>query len=46
MSPDTAAAFFKFLSGYSPPWVVLTLVAVVLAYQTPKIIRELRRKRR
>jgi hypothetical protein len=44
MTPDMAAGFFGLLSSFSPPWVLAVLVAVILAWQSPKIIKELRRK--
>jgi hypothetical protein len=44
MPPDTAAGFFALLSSFSPPWVLMMLVGVVLAWRSPEIIRELRRK--
>ena len=44
MPPDAAASFFRMLGSFSPPWVVLILVAVILAWRLPDIIRELRRK--
>lgn len=45
MTPDLAKEFFRLLANFSPPWVLTMLVAVVLAWRTPEIIRELRRKR-
>jgi hypothetical protein len=46
MPPDAAAGFFGLLASFSPPWVLAMLVGVVLAWRSPDIIRELRRRLR
>ena len=35
---------FGFLATFGPAWALAFLVAGILAWQSPKIIRELRRK--
>lgn len=45
MPSDTAAGFFGLLSSFSPGWAFALLVAAILCWRSPDIIRELRRKR-
>jgi hypothetical protein len=45
MTPDTAVGFFSLLSSFSPGWALALLVAGILCWRSPQIIRELRRKR-
>jgi hypothetical protein len=37
--------FFALVGRFSGPWALAMLVVGILAWQSPKIIRELRRKR-
>lgn len=40
MNQDVVAGFFKLLSGLTPGWILLILVAVTLSWKAHLIIRE------
>jgi hypothetical protein len=45
MPPDALSGFFIFLSSLSPTWGLAFLIAAILSWRSPEIIRELRRRR-
>ena len=44
MTPDAISGFLIFLGNLSPMWGLAFLVAAILCWRSPDIIRELRRK--
>jgi hypothetical protein len=41
MSGETMSEFAKLLANFEPVWVLWIVVAAVLAYRSPQIIKEL-----
>jgi hypothetical protein len=41
MNRESVPAFLNFLSQFEPRWVLVLLVAGVLSWQSPRIIKEL-----
>jgi hypothetical protein len=41
MNGEAMAEFFKFLSNFEPRWVLILLVAGILSWPAPRIIKEL-----
>jgi hypothetical protein len=41
MGPEAATEFIKMLGNLQPGWVLAIVVAAILAYRSPQIIREL-----
>jgi hypothetical protein len=41
MGTDATADFFKMLGNFPPGWILLNVVAIILSYRSPQIIREL-----
>jgi hypothetical protein len=41
MSPEAATEFFKMLGNFQPGWVLAIIVAAILAYRFPQIVKEL-----
>jgi hypothetical protein len=41
MSPEAAAEFVRMLVNFQPGWVLAIVVAAILAYRLPQILKEL-----
>jgi hypothetical protein len=41
MSGETAVEVSKVLRNFAPGWVLVIVVAAILAYQSPKLLKEL-----
>jgi len=40
MSPEVAAEFLKLISNFEPRWALALLVAGILSWRSPQIIKE------
>jgi hypothetical protein len=41
MTSETAVEFSRVLQNFAPGWVLVIVVAAILAYQSPKLVKEL-----